>query len=77
MDSQAVSQSKANLFNGKSLAVLITDFIYEVVYVETDVDTDFDDQADLVKVEIIRPAESIRVKSPRRLYRQSIQPGNQ
>lgn len=50
---------KPLFFNGKALAVFDPhDFIYEVVYVETDVDTDFDDQADLVKVEIMRPAES-------------------
>lgn len=53
------ANQKPIFFNGKSLAVFDPhDFIYEVVYVETDVDTDFDDQADLVKVEIMRPAES-------------------
>jgi X-Pro dipeptidyl-peptidase len=43
-------------FNGKAQAVVDTDkLIREVVYVETDLDTDSDQQRDLVKVEIIRP----------------------
>lgn len=43
-------------FNGKPIASFDpSQFIREVVYVETDLDTDFDGQADLVKAEIMRP----------------------
>lgn len=46
-------------FNGKSLATFEpNDFIREVVYVETPLDTDKDGQLDLVKVAIIRPKAS-------------------
>lgn len=46
-------------FNGKALAVFNpTKLIREVVYVETDLDTDHDHQADLIKVEIMRPGET-------------------
>ena len=53
------ADQKPLFFNGKPLASFDpAHFIREVVYVETDMDTDFDGQADLVKTEIIRPAES-------------------
>ncbi|SJZ55188.1 X-Pro dipeptidyl-peptidase [Pilibacter termitis] len=46
----------ALFFNGKAMSVFeTTSLIREVVYVETDVDTDEDGLADLVKVEIVRP----------------------
>lgn len=46
-------------FNGKPVACFDpTRFIREVVYVETDMDTDYDGKADLVKVEIMRPLDS-------------------
>lgn len=53
------AQEKPLFFNGKPVACFDPHaFIREVVYVETDVDTDRDGQADLVKVEIRRPADS-------------------
>ncbi|MDO4902759.1 MAG: Xaa-Pro dipeptidyl-peptidase [Limosilactobacillus sp.] len=53
------ADQKPLFFNGKPLATYDHhDFIREVVYVETDLDTDFDGQADLVKVEVMRPRES-------------------
>lgn len=56
---------KPLFFNGKPLACFDPhEFIREVVYVETDMDTDFDGQADLVKAEIIRPQESNVKKFP-------------
>ncbi|MBB1063454.1 Xaa-Pro dipeptidyl-peptidase [Limosilactobacillus fastidiosus] len=46
-------------FNGKPLASFDpAKFIREVVYVETDMDTDYDGKADLIKVEILRPSDS-------------------
>ena len=46
-------------FNGKAQPIFDTNkLIREVVYVESDLDTDKDDQRDLLKVEIIRPEES-------------------
>ncbi len=46
-------------FNGKSVATFDpAKFIREVVYIETDLDTDFDGYADLVKAEIIRPVDT-------------------
>jgi len=43
-------------FNGKAQVVVNTsDLICEVVYVETDLDTDEDGKRDLVKVEVVRP----------------------
>lgn len=46
-------------FNGKPIATFDPRcFLREVVYVETDLDTDFDGQADLVKAEIMRPANT-------------------
>ncbi|MFC3931887.1 Xaa-Pro dipeptidyl-peptidase [Streptococcus dentapri] len=43
-------------FNGKSLATFDTsNLIREVVYVETDVDSDLDGQKDLIRVHILRP----------------------
>ncbi len=45
--------------NGKPLASFDpSKFIREVVYIETDMDTDFDGKADLVKAEIMRPVDS-------------------
>ena len=53
------AESKPLFFNGKPLASFDpAKFIRDVVYIETDMDTDFDGQADLVKAEIIRPVES-------------------
>ena len=53
------AKEKPLYFNGKPLASFDPHrFIREVVYVETDLDTDYDGKADLVKVEIMRPAES-------------------
>ncbi|KRL00550.1 Xaa-Pro dipeptidyl-peptidase [Liquorilactobacillus capillatus] len=46
-------------FNGKAQPVFDTHkLIREVVYVEADLDTDHDGQRDLLKTEIIRPAET-------------------
>lgn len=56
---QLPASEKPLFFNGKPLASFAPDhFIREVVYIETDMDTDYDGQADLVKAEIIRPKES-------------------
>lgn len=53
------ANQKPLIFNGKPLACYDPhEFIRDVVYIETDMDTDFDGQADLVKAEIIRPRES-------------------
>ncbi|KAF1295553.1 Xaa-Pro dipeptidyl-peptidase [Enterococcus sp. JM4C] len=50
---------KPLFFNGKAQAVFATDaLIREVVYVEAPLDTDEDGQRDLLKVEILRPAET-------------------
>jgi X-Pro dipeptidyl-peptidase len=46
-------------FNGKAQPIFdTTRLIYETVYIETDLDTDADGQADLVKADVIRPAET-------------------
>lgn len=46
-------------FNGKAQPIFnTTKLIYETVYIETDLDTDQDGQADLVKADVIRPAET-------------------
>lgn len=46
-------------FNGKAQPIFATSkLLYETVYVETDLDTDEDGQADLVKVDLIRPVET-------------------
>lgn len=59
------ADQKPLFFNGKPIASYDPQqFIREVVYVETDLDTDFDGQADLVKVEIMRPRESNVKKVP-------------
>ena len=59
------AEQKPLFFNGKPIASYDPQqFIREVVYVETDMDTDFDGQADLVKVEIMRPRESNIKKVP-------------
>ncbi|MCH3904590.1 MAG: Xaa-Pro dipeptidyl-peptidase [Lactobacillus sp.] len=59
-------QGKFMFFNGKSLPVFDTSkVIREVVYVESDLDTDQDGQSDLLQVSIFRPAESTdQVKVP-------------
>lgn len=50
---------KPLIFNGKTQAVFDTSkLIYDVVYVETDLDNDQDGKRDLVKVEVIRPKET-------------------
>lgn len=50
---------KPYFFNGKSQAVFdMHQVIKEVVYVESDLDTDEDGKRDLLKIEIIRPQES-------------------
>lgn len=52
-------QNKFIFFNGKSLPVFNTaKVIREVVYVETDLDTDQDGKSDLVQVTVFRPVES-------------------
>lgn len=51
--------AKPLFFNGKAQAVFNTnDLIRDVVYVEAPLDTDEDGQRDLLKVEILRPAET-------------------
>lgn len=56
---QLPAEQKPLFFNGKPLACFDPrKFIREVVYIETDMDTDFDGKADLVKAEIMRPIES-------------------
>lgn len=46
-------------FNGKAQPVFDTrNLLHEVVYIETDFDTDYDGQRDLVKAEIIRPIDT-------------------
>lgn len=51
--------NKFKFFNGKSLPVFNTDeVIREVVYVESDLDTDQDGKSDLMQVTIFRPKES-------------------
>lgn len=53
------ASQKPIFFNGKPVASFNPHrFIHEVVYVQTDLDTDFDGEADLVKAEVIRPADS-------------------
>lgn len=50
---------KPLIFNGKSQPVYDTDaLIREVVYIETDLDTDHDGQRDLIKAEITRPKDT-------------------
>lgn len=56
---QLPADQKPLFFNGKPLACFDPQhFRREVVYIETDLDTDFDGRADLVKAEIMRPQES-------------------
>lgn len=56
---QLPANQKPLFFNGKPVASFDpAKFIREVVYIETDLDTDFDGQADLVKAEIIRPLDT-------------------
>ncbi|MFC6294439.1 Xaa-Pro dipeptidyl-peptidase [Lactiplantibacillus daoliensis] len=56
---QVDNSQKPLFFNGKAQAVFDTDkLIREVVYVEAPLDTDNDGQRDLLKVEILRPAET-------------------
>lgn len=53
------AKNKPLFFNGKPVAAFDpAKFIREVVYIETDMDTDYDGQADLVKAEIMRPIDS-------------------
>jgi len=55
-------KDKFLLFNGRTLPIFTSsDFVREVVYVETDVDTDKNGLADLVRVEIIRPQTSLKI----------------
>lgn len=52
-------QKQFKFFNGKSLPVFDTSqVIREVVYVETDLDTDQDNKSDLIQVSIFRPKET-------------------
>ena len=52
-------QNKFKFFNGKSIPVFDTNkVIREVVYVETDLDTDHDGKSDLIQVTVFRPAET-------------------
>lgn len=56
---QLPNAQKPLFFNGKAQAVFDTNaLIREVVYVEAPLDTDHDGQRDLLKVEILRPAET-------------------
>ncbi|AVK64615.1 Xaa-Pro dipeptidyl-peptidase [Lactobacillus sp. CBA3606] len=56
---QLPNDQKPLFFNGKAQAVFDTNrLIREVVYVEAPLDTDHDQQRDLLKVEILRPAET-------------------
>lgn len=51
--------SQPLFFNGKAQAVFDTSkLLHNVVYVESDLDTDQDGKRDLLKVEVIRPAET-------------------
>lgn len=53
------SVTKPLLFNGKAQAVFDTsELLRDVVYVESSQDTDHDGQRDLLKVEVLRPAET-------------------
>ncbi len=53
------ADQKPLFFNGKPIACFDpAKFIREVVYIETDLDTDFDGHADLVKAEIMRPMDT-------------------
>ncbi|WP_318766974.1 Xaa-Pro dipeptidyl-peptidase [Lactiplantibacillus carotarum] len=53
------NNQKPLFFNGKAQAVFNTnDLIRDVVYVEAPLDTDHDGQRDLLKLEILRPAET-------------------
>ncbi|WP_414948812.1 Xaa-Pro dipeptidyl-peptidase [Levilactobacillus brevis] len=53
------SVPKPLIFNGKAQAVFdTTQLIHEVVYVESPQDTDHDGHRDLLKAEVIRPAET-------------------
>ena len=54
--------NQLTLFNDKSLATFSThDAIREVVYVQTPFDTDGDGQADLIKVNIVRPRSQVAI----------------
>ncbi|KLD56764.1 hypothetical protein WP50_38595, partial [Lactiplantibacillus plantarum] len=56
---QLPNDQKPLFFNGKAQAVFDTNaLIRDVVYVEAPLDTDHDGQRDLLKVEILRPAET-------------------
>ncbi|ETY75016.1 Xaa-Pro dipeptidyl-peptidase [Lactiplantibacillus fabifermentans] len=56
---QTDNAQKPLFFNGKAQAVFDTDdLIRDVVYVEAPLDTDNDGHRDLLKVEILRPAET-------------------
>ena len=55
-------KDKPLFFNGKALPIFEGhQFIREVVYVETNLDTDQDGKCDLVKVEIIRPRTQVKI----------------
>lgn len=71
---QLPAEQKPLFFNGKPLASFDpAKFIREVIYIETDMDTDFDGKADLVKAEIMRPVDSNNgFKGPCSLHCQSI-----
>lgn len=56
---QLPASQKPLYFNGKPVACFDpTQFIRETVYIETDMDTDNDGHADLVRADITRPADS-------------------
>ncbi|MDF7672915.1 Xaa-Pro dipeptidyl-peptidase [Lactobacillus sp. ESL0701] len=60
-----IPDSKFILFNGKSLPIFDTsNVIREVVYVESDLDTDGDGQSDLLQTTIFRPVESEMMQVP-------------
>ncbi|MEE5988272.1 Xaa-Pro dipeptidyl-peptidase [Ligilactobacillus equi] len=53
------AKKKPQFYNGKSLPIFDTSqLIYEVVYVESDLDTDHDGRRDLLQVQIIRPKDT-------------------
>lgn len=56
---QLPASQKPLWFNGKSVACFDPhQLIREVVYIETDQDTDFDGRTDLIKAEIVRPVDT-------------------
>ena len=62
---QFYGQNQFMYFNGKALPVFdMSKVIREVVYVESDLDTDEDGKADLLQVTVFRPRESQNIPVP-------------